>query len=375
MKYSDDFHAALREAVADAALPKSPSSDYGTLTDWGKVYATMEELYPQMSFSREGLRSLYRRHNPRRPAPKSLKMDILEAIKRPRAVSSLMQEFSISGPDFSEILRQLVMDGYRGVTSWEENGTVYIGNIKKPRVGGYDFDISELTEGRDLRFAVVSDTHMGSNYEALDELGRFYKMVEDRGIETVYHVGDISEGYYSNRPVSIFDTHAVGFTDQVKHIVRNYPRGNVTTYFITGNHDATHFRNGFADIGTAIDAQREDLVYLGHNFAKIHLTPNLTMSLIHPTDGVTNTLSLKLQHLIDRNASRRADIMLVGHYHKSCMVKYHGVYGYLVPSFQHPTPFMDDNNLQSDVAGMIFTVRVDADGNLLSVVTEYVDMS
>ncbi|NCC68207.1 MAG: metallophosphoesterase [Clostridia bacterium] len=373
--YDDTFHAALREAVTDAALPKSPSSDYGTLTDWGKVWSTMTDLYPELSISREGLRSLYRRHNPSSPAPTSLKMDLLGAIKRPRAAGSLMEEFQLPGPDLSSLIASLVADGYRGVTTWVENGTVYVGNIKKPRTDGVDVDFSELTEGRDLHFAVVSDTHLGSKYEALDELRRFYRMLEDRGIDTVYHVGDLSEGYYSNRPVSIFDTHAVGFTEQVKHIVANYPKGNMTTFFITGNHDATHFRNGFADIGEAVSAEREDLVYLGHNFAKVHLTPHLTMALIHPTDGVTNTLSLKLQHIIERNAARRADIMLVGHYHKSCAVKYRDVYGYLVPSFQHVTPFMADNNLYSDVAGMIFTARVDKDGRLLSIVTEYVDMS
>lgn len=169
------------------------------------------------------------------------------------------------------------------------------------------------------------------------------------------------------------DTHKIGYTEQLNWVVSQYPEyKDVITYFITGNHDATHFRNGFADIGVGIAQLRDDMVYLGHNFARVNITPNLTMSLVHPTDGISQSLSLKLQHLIERNANRRSDIMLVGHYHKSVNIKYNGVYGYIMPSFEYKTPFMDDNNIVSDVAGTIFTIRVDKEGNLLSIGTEYV---
>jgi len=373
--YTDDFHADLLEAVSDAALPKSPSKDYGTRTDWGKVFDTMTTLYPNLDISREGLRSLYRRKH-KTPPKVDVNLLFVDAVRRPRTVAALAEEFRISEADVYRRIVALQSAGYRGLVVWDENGTTYVRNITKARSGDAAYHMAEVTRGRDITFGVVSDTHMGSKYEALDELERFYDILAERGVTTVYHVGDISEGYYSNRPASIFDTHAVGFSEQVRHIVANYPElSGGTTYFITGNHDATHFRNGFADIGETISASRPDLVYLGHNFARIHLTEALTMSLVHPTDGAANTLSLKLQHLIDRNAGRRSDIMLVGHYHKSCGLKYRDVYGYLVPSFQHVTPFMSDNNLYSDVAGMIFTVRVDDNGKLLSIVTEYVDMS
>jgi hypothetical protein len=162
----------------------------------------------------------------------------------------------------------------------------------------------------------------------------------------------------------------------LKYITDVYPkRDGVVTRFITGNHDVTHFRNGFANIGEAIDARRPDMEYLGHNFCRVDLTENLTMSLIHPTDGAAQSLSLKLQKIIDRNVSRRSDVMLVGHYHKSCMIKYMGIYGFLTPSFQKVTKFMEDNNLVSDVAGMILTFKVDAEGRLLSLCSEYIDLS
>jgi hypothetical protein len=47
----------------------------------------------------------------------------------------------------------------------------------------------------------------------------------------------------------------------------------------------------------------------------------------------------------------------------------------MVPSFEKKTPFMDDNNLTTDVAGMIFSVHTDKKGNILAIGTEYYDFS
>jgi DNA polymerase II small subunit/DNA polymerase delta subunit B len=65
--------------------------------------------------------------------------------------------------------------------------------------------------------------------------------------------------------------------------------------------------------------------------------------------------------------------MLVGHYHKQLKMKYKGVHGYLVPSFQHQTGFMEDNNLTSEVGGLILTIKFDKDGNIATISTEEVN--
>lgn len=304
--------------------------------------------------------------------------ELINAIRKKRTISYLSNKFKVTESDILSHLTILQISSYPrypNLMIWEEEGVLWAHYNPKP-IGREEVVGSHLWDGEDIIFGVVSDTHMGSKYEAIDELRRFYDILEERGVTTVYHVGDISEGYYTNRPTSIMDCHAVGFSAQVRHIVKNYPyKDSIKTYYLTGNHDITHMRNGFADIGAEIEAQRKDMIYLGHNFHKLSLTPYITLSLIHPTDGASQSLSLKLQHMVDRNESRRADIMLVGHYHKSCGIKYRGCYAYMVPSFQKQTPFMSDNNLVSDVAGMIFTLKVDKDGRLLSVTTEYIDMT
>lgn len=301
---------------------------------------------------------------------------IVHLIKKKRSIDYL--EYTLKQPR-TEILAQLVelqLHGYNGITIWEENGEMFAQNVvenKRSKEG--QITLEDLYDGREIRFGVVSDTHMGSKFEALDELHQFYEYCADQEIDTILHIGDISDGFYTNRLTSIKDLHAIGFTEQLEHILDNYPYiPSIHTYFITGNHDKTHMRNGFANIGNEIERNREDMTYLGHNFARIDIAEGVDVAMIHPVDGSARTVSLKLQNLIDNNPGRRASIMLAGHYHKSIGMKYKGVYGYLVPSFQHQTPFMADNNLQSDVAGMIFTLKV-SNGKLVSVTTEYVDFS
>jgi UDP-2,3-diacylglucosamine pyrophosphatase LpxH len=379
--YDKRYYNTLMECVKTSTKANNDIS-------WRNVHQLMISRYPDLYLTTELLRSQWRRtesdslrqHDKRRHDANAgrvtVEMRLLNELKSKRTLDWLVRRLAESDEVILAAASKLQLSGYSGVTVWVEDNEVWLYNDTKPVAGREHFDMASLFEGETIRFAVVSDTHLGSKYEALEELYYFYTYAASKGIKVFYHVGDISEGYYSNRPVSIKETHKVGFTDQLNYIVDNYPkRKGITTYFITGNHDLTHMRNGFANMGDAINRLREDMVYLGHNHAKVDLTPNLELSLVHPTDGVSKSLSLKLQNLIDANPARRADIVLVGHYHKAVNVKYRGVYGYLLPSFQHQTPFMADNNIVSEVAGTIFTIKVDREGKLLTISTEYVDLS
>jgi hypothetical protein len=133
-------------------------------------------------------------------------------------------------------------------------------------------------------------------------------------------------------------------------------------------------RNGGANVGETVEMGREDMVYLGHNFAKVWLTPEVDLNLIHPTDGGAQAVSHKLQKIIDNaEGQRRAKIVAVGHYHKMAWVYWKGVHGFVMPSFQYQTDFMRDNNLKSYVGGFILNIKFDRDGNLVSVSPEFVE--
>ena len=347
----------------------------------------MNELYPDEAGTPNKWNTYYRwKTNPKfqerrnvaikkrddaRVGSVSLGERLIRELKGKRELSFLAKLLDYSENDILAEATKLRLNGYPGVSIWNEEGKTFLQNITKqvssPTAVKADF------KGDTVKLAIVSDTHLGSKDEAIEELKDFYAYAAKQGVSAFLHVGDISDGYYTNRPTSIFEQHAVGFQNQLDYITDVYPViDGLSTYFITGNHDWTHTRNGAANIGEVLAKYRDDLIYLGHNFGQFQINDTV-ISLIHPTDGSSRMWSHKLQDIIDRNEARKGQIMLVGHYHKQLKMKYKGVHGYLVPSFQHQTGFMQDNNLTSAVGGLILTLKFDKDGNLTTLTTEEVN--
>jgi predicted phosphodiesterase len=379
----NDFNKLL----ADLSEVVKRNKDAKGNTQWKHVATIMNELYPEEAGTPNKWNTYYRwrtntKYQEQRTAAIKKRDDarvgsvniserLIRELKGKRELSYLAKLLSYSENDILAEATKLKLNGYPGVSVWNEEGKTFLQNITKQQGKGSRFSLDLPTQ--DIKVAIVSDTHLGSNTNALDELNNFYKYAKEQGVSVVLHVGDISDGYYTNRPTSIFEQHAVGFQNQLDYITENYPViEGVKTYFITGNHDWTHTRNGAANIGEVLSNYRDDLVYLGHNFGQFEINDTV-ISLIHPTDGSSRTWSHKLQEVIDRNEARRGNIMLVGHYHKQLYMKYKGVHGFLVPSFQHQTGFMQDNNLTSEVGGIIMTLKFDDNGSLASINQEWVN--
>lgn len=370
----------LREIVA--------SSTKNERTDWQAVEQTMRLLYPHEHSTKEKWRSLYRwsfnddyqrtrmqaiaRRDDKRMNRFTTNERLLHELKKPRSLEYLVYRLGVDEETvLSEIMR-LQLSNYN-IATWTEDGKAMFHNT--PRLQYGDKDFSHLQKASEFKIAILSDTHLGSNQNALKELKDFYEYAVSKGVTDFYHAGDMTDGWYKHRESSIFDQHAIGFQQQLNYVTENYPRyDNVTTYFITGNHDATHTMNGGANIGEVISKIREDLVYLGHNFAKIWLTEGVDLNLIHPNDGVPYSISHKGQQIVDKaEGKRKARMIAVGHYHKAAWLpNYRGTDIYMMGSFQHQTPFMQTSNIVSYVGGYIVTLRVDKDGKLISATPEYV---
>jgi predicted phosphodiesterase len=379
----DQFNHMLEELHREVVKHKDSKGK----TKWKEVAKIMNEYYPDETGTPNKWYTYYRwrtntRYQTQRTAAIKKRDDarvgsvtlserLLKELKGKRELKFLAKLLGYEENDILAEATKLKLAGYPGISIWDENGKTFLQNITKQvsNIEPTQIDIG----GEVVKLAIVSDTHLGSKEEALDELKRFYDYAKKQGVKVVLHVGDISDGYYTNRPTSIFEQHAVGFQNQLDYITNVYPSiDGVDTYFITGNHDWTHTRNGAANIGEVLAKYRKDLIYLGHNFGQFDVN-GLKISLVHPTDGSSRTWSHKLQEIIDRNEARRGNIMLVGHYHKQLYMKYKGVHGFLVPSFQHQTGFMQDNNLTSEVGGLILTLKFNKDKSLASISEEWIN--
>ena len=91
---------------------------------------------------------------------------------------------------------------------------------------------------------IVSDTHFGNIHQQLHFLNEIYEEAHKRGISTVLHCGDLVDGNYTNRPEQPRQQFLHGFDEQIGYVVDMYPKVNgITTNFILGSHDETHYKN------------------------------------------------------------------------------------------------------------------------------------
>jgi UDP-2,3-diacylglucosamine pyrophosphatase LpxH len=355
-------------------------------TKWKEVAKIMNEYYPEEAGTPNKWNTYYRwrtntkyqqqrtaaikRRDDARVGSTTIGERLIRELKGKRELSFLANLLNYSENDILAEATRLRLNGYPGVSVWNEDGKTFLQNITKQQGKGSRFALDLPTQ--EIKVAIVSDTHLGNKNEALNELIEFYDYAAKQGVHMFLHVGDISDGYYMNRPTSIFEQHSVGFQNQLDYIAKVYPKvEGLKTYLITGNHDFSHTRNGAANIGEVLTRYRDDIVYLGHNFGQVEIN-GVVISMIHPVDGSSKVWSHKLQEVIDRNPQRRGDIMLIGHYHKHLYMHYKDVYGFLVPSFENITEFMTDNNLTSEVGGLILTLKFNEDESLQSIQQEWV---
>lgn len=224
-----------------------------------------------------------------------------------------------------------------------------------------------------VKFAVLGDCHIGSKYTQLTHLHNFYDRLVMEGVTAAYNVGDLTEGL-KMRPGHEYEVYTVSADEMTQDVIRNYPcRDGITTYFITGNHDASIYKHIGYDIGAAIADKRPDMKYLGRDCALVHLTPNCTLELRHPWDGSSYAVSYKIQKMVESMESdSKPNIVAVGHYHKHLYMFYRNVHCLLTGCFQGQTPFTRGKGISVHLGGWIVEIRVLEDGTIVGFKSEFV---
>ena len=220
----------------------------------------------------------------------------------------------------------------------------------------------------EIRFGLIGDTHIGSKYTQFTHLHNFYDILASQGITNVYHAGDITDGL-KMRVGHEYELYEISADEMQDDIVRNYPkRDGITTHFITGNHDASLYKQIGYDIGISIANDRADMKCLGKDCALVNLTPNCTLELRHPWDGTAYALSYKPQKMIEAMESdSKPNILAIGHYHKAGYLFYRNVHAILTGCFQSQTPFTRGKGISVHIGGWIITVQVDENGTIRAI--------
>ena len=261
------------------------------------------------------------------------------------------------------------------------------GLIKVLRDRGYLFDVVDgkvmkvknvddnnsiriPSKKKQIKFVALSDIHYGSKWDNPKLVEYAYEVAKKEGCDFVTNSGDIFEGdFHGKRPEHIYQVKKLGL-EQLDYVVDKYPKSEIPTYYITGNHCATFMKTGGADIGKMLADRRDDLTYIGHDVGDIKVG-GLKIRLRHGSGGTAYAKGYKLQKYCETlPLDDIPDIILQGHFHYSGYFKNRDIHCFNVPSLQSYTPFAKSLGLPQEIGFWFITCNMDDKGNLVSIIPE-----
>ena len=279
------------------------------------------------------------------------------------SVEEFMLKFHIKSTELQGILELCRIYG-KNIDIVEKNGTIV---FEKSQTRTFITTKPDLTQEKLIltEICVVSDTHLGNIHQQLHLLNQIYQEAYNRGITTVLHCGDLVDGNYPNRPEQPRQQFLHGFDEQAGYVVDMYPKvEGITTKYILGSHDETHYKNGQATISNWVSRCRDDMIYLGQDSAAITIN-GVKIFMDHPGGGSAQALSYKPQKRIEiLESDFKPKILLIGHYHKSYSFVYRNVRGIEVPCLCDKTQFQQKQGLSNAVGAYFLTIYSDSKGNI-----------
>lgn len=207
-----------------------------------------------------------------------------------------------------DIVNKYTPEELRAISS---GGRIVPGQAKVPII---DFS------GQRIRFAHITDTHIGSIFFKEKFYEEAIKECKKEGVEFICHTGDVTEGM-SNRPGHVYELSQIGYDNQKNYAVEVLSKWDKKYYFIDGNHDRWFIKNSGAKIVKDICKELNDAEFLGHDLGIMALKDKATIQLWHGEDGSSYATSYRVQKVIESiTGGEKPNIWLGGHTHKQCYI-------------------------------------------------------
>ena len=293
-----------------------------------------------------------------------LRLDkIYKVIKKEERFNDLKNRLNVSDTELFGIIDMLQQYG-REIEIVDINNELVVRKTFQKRK---NYEVKprkeELTK---KEFLVISDTHYGSIWCQPSMVNTAVYEAYNRGIEDVFHVGDITDGDYSRiRPNHVHEVFLYGATGQMEYVVKNLPKYKGIKYHaIAGSHDQTHLFNYGMVLGEEIAKRRPDFEYLGQDKAYYYFD-NCKMEIFHPGGGTSRILSSKPQNGIDQIPSNsKPKISLRGHYHKIYVGSIRNIITLLCGCNVDQSSFMMKNEIPNLMCNYFVSIWYDKNGDI-----------
>jgi predicted phosphodiesterase len=215
-----------------------------------------------------------------------------------------------------------------------------------------------------LKFALVSDTHLGNKQSAKSELSDFYKKAWDEWVEAFIHCWDLVDWTWNVYKGQMYELENVWYDEQLKATVNDYPYyWDIKTYVVWWNHDESFLKENGANIIKNIAHLRDDIIDMWFYDARIKLN-GVSINAHHGWWNMSYAKSYKPQKLIENIDTRnQPDIFASGHWHDALYMAYRNIHSFLPWAFLKQNLLAKRFNLGNTIGWWIVEVDIKEDGS------------
>ena len=171
-------------------------------------------------------------------------------------------------------------------------------------------------DGEVLRFAHITDTHMGAVFFKEYIWEALVREVNKKKVDMVFHTGDVTEGLNNARIDMIYDLTHIGYDKQKDYATEKLEQLDAPIYAVDGNHDRWFKKSSGALIVKDIAERLPNMTYLGEDTADVKVGSS-TIRLWHGEDGSSYAISYRPQKIVEAmSGGDKPNILLTGHVHK-----------------------------------------------------------
>ena len=289
-------------------------------------------------------------------------------INKKKDLATICKELELQDYEVIGLVALLKQDGF--LADYVDGEIV---KLKRPPIINDVYQIP--AKNGEIKFIALSDIHYGSKWDNPRLVEYAYELAEKDNCQFITNSGDIFEGdFHGKRPDHIYQVKALGL-EQLDYVVDKYPKSEIPTYYITGNHCATFMKTCGADVGKMLAQRRPDLTYLGHDLADIKIG-KIKLRLRHGTGGSAYAKGYKLQKYCETLPINDIPTMILqGHFHYSAYFKNRDIHCFNVPSLQSYTPYAKSLGLPQEIGFWEITCNIDSKGNMISLIPELYQFS
>ena len=218
-------------------------------------------------------------------------------------------------------------------------------------------------------YLVVSNTRFGSVNQQLHLLNDLYLEAYNRGIKTVFHTGNMTDG---RRRVDSIKTQFLGPDSQIEYVINMYPYiKGLQTKYILGSSDWSLFDKKI-DIISKI---RPDMDSVGFDYGTIKIN-HVNFLLLSQSSTPTLKPKYRLEQAVENyKFEYQPDVLFLGNSYHNGYYYIDGVHCVNVPNMHSRMFYQTKNGLNSYVGGYFIKIYTDKSGNIIHFIPEEIRYS